>query len=560
MSFDANLSNKLAQAGATKSSGVSKQAKSSASGGAEKLLDDSSSIFEALSQADDGAEVTKSSVKKHFQKAGEKGLGSAQQRAEKEVQQQLSEFSKLFEASEQADDGVLMQGQQIEEEGEAQSGKKSDKSSKQTAFEKQAVKSGKSLSQTQQTLTKEFASLYIKYLGGSAPGSDGQVEDMETNLRKEGFSHKDIKDLQQNVKKIIREQLKQQAQEMILQETLAGKDKWEVARAKSGMGTMALLLSKKDKLGGKDMGEAQGYDSFVKEGTKEALNEVKGFVQDLYQAVVLQKDIRQMGIPKEQVQNLQQLAQRCGFNLQQNFRFIEKLREDLGLDPVDLPEEEKLVDLHDDNPDEQGGGGKNKQQQKDQKESAVPKEVLKAVDDLRGAMIQEILKAGFKTKMDLFFVERQAKKILEQHKYPTEQILKELKQEAFELAKLHYYDQLKALVHERSTLISTKSNSYQNCMKSIEECCRRLKEMAEPIGAEQLQQYFDEANGQTFEFCRREVERIDAELEVEFSEKQSTRRKQLVEVMKKCKGETKTILDPVPESTTYTERIISEAA
>jgi hypothetical protein len=463
MVLDANAANRLAQTGSQQSTSVSKQASQDAK--TDQLLDDSQSVFSALAETDNGAGVTKSEVKKFFQKAGQKGIG-LNQKHQQDIQEQLSDFSKLFDAGEQAEDAVMLQssGVATEDAPESRQAKKSAKN----AAERQAGRFARQLTGQQTSLTKEYAAIYAKYLSGTGQGSDGQIDDLETLLRKEGFSNRDVHDLQKSIKKVIRAQLKEQARDIMLEQQLSTGDMWAAAKGKHAVGALTSYLFKKEKLGGPDMGQADGFEGILREATVDSMLEVKGFIQDLYINVAMEKQIRGQGVAKENVQQIFTLANRVGFNLQENFKFLDQLRENLGLDDVKLPEEDREVDLTDDQSDD-GNSGKHKRQQTPEQEleSKVPKVVIEAVNALRNALVADMLKPGFKTKWDVYWQQKESLKAIADHGFPAESLLENIKQDALESVKLHYYQQLKDLALQRSSILQVKSATYQQCIDAI---------------------------------------------------------------------------------------------
>lgn len=385
----------------------------------------------------------------------------------------------------------------------------------------------------------KYSEAFAQFLLSPGTNFKKKIEELEFQMRQEGFTNKDILGLQQNLRQSIRSQLAGQIKESLLKKIFSKEKTFEfVMNEKELNRTLRFALDSKE-LGGWDFG---GYNKSlqgtVNEKIKDVKSDVKDFITEQLREVMIKKNLNgDTKSAENEIKDLIELGTKTGFNVNRFLAGWKATKYHLGFVPV--PSNALAQSML-------GSGMHNKKEQQNLYEFTSEDEKELLINQLRAVYMQRAMKGTFMSKLETSFKVRKLKNGLVKLGITFDELDK-IEKEGVSLARVRILGMLKEAFEERATFFELSGHAFDLVETKIKGLIKNLARLGMELTQDEIEEMRNQADEKMFDTARFELENAIISYEGNRAPSYEKKIKLLVKVMLRLKEEAgiKTDYDPI---------------
>src|SRR3989339_477518 len=377
----------------------------------------------------------------------------------------------------------------------------------------------------QPTEGKEYLKTYSQYLVNGGNELKKQVEKQERSMVENGkVKLNEMMRLRADVAKSVRQEVTKQLKEAF-QKELFSQGKLEGLIARNGVLKVADWAFLNDRIGGKHF----GLKAATEEAAVEAREEVNTFMKDELSRAVTKKMVaegREVAKAEKEINDLLQVAAKCGFDVNSFMQSASKMMVDQGLVPIfgnDLAAQAQM--------NENGGQGERQQYQYSQDEE---KDVL--MEQMRVIYMQKAISGDWRSNLEVSFKMIRTRNGLVKLGIKMEDFSR-LEREGRQLAKLKLVQMLEEGFGERASYATLKGAAWSMTEKKIKNILRNLSKLGVELDDSDLKEIRDKMNDKVFAEVEHEVNMMDGALQARDSNYLRNKRKTALQILDRLSKE-----------------------
>lgn len=370
-------------------------------------------------------------------------------------------------------------------------------------------------------MVTKYTDHYKKYLMLPNKDLDGLIKNEEELLKEFGLTTRQIKDVQQAVKKTIKQEIRGKIEDAIIQKQLSIGNKLDSLITDTRLNKFTDYFVSNLLLGGQDFGGFDdNFQGLVNKAMYFASKHLANFSIEEMESFVSCESI---GPPKTKVEKIRDFEAKVNElnSITNNPKITEEwaqiameaFMKDYGLarEKLNIPIQPfgNGVNVM---TGETGTGQSNQHHQKNGYEFDSKDEKDVFLNRLRALYLQRALNPGISTSLKTEFKIRKLKNGLMRMGVFTEILNERVQKEAEEVAKDRTMDMLKEALEERASLFDLKGTTYDLLESKIKGIFKNAEKLGLEITTEQFNKMRDEINYRMFEITKKQMELLEVRI------------------------------------------------
>jgi hypothetical protein len=380
---------------------------------------------------------------------------------------------------------------------------------------------------TKQESLEKYTSDFRRHLLGGKKDYVGLQQDELKLLKEHGVTSRQIKDIQQSIKKSIKAEVREKIKDAILVKQLSALDKFDALAADTKINQFTNKFVDNLLLGGDDFGNFDdGFQGLVNKAMYSAGKELANFaVQELEEVVIkgaLSGDDKDTKIStfEKLITDLNGITNNPKVTEEWAQAAMEGFMKNYGLsnEEKDLSDSDGLgleVDVN------TGDGSQQNPQQQDQErenhgyEFDDNDERSLLINRMRALYLQRALNPGLKTTLETEFKMRKMKNGLLRLGVYTDVLNDDVKKEADEIAGQRLMEIMTEALSERASMYELKGPAYDLVENKIKGVLKNLARVGQDMGKKAFDKIRDDVNRKIYDITKKEMEMIEVRLSEE---------------------------------------------
>ena len=383
----------------------------------------------------------------------------------------------------------------------------------------------------------------------------GQQED--ALLKEYGITSRQLKDIQIAVKKSVKEEIRNDIKDAIINKQLSLLDQYDSAAGDARLNRFTDYFVNNMLLGGQDFGNFdEGFQGMINKAMYFASKDLADFALDELGEFVMSASVDPNADRAEKIKNFEQKVSDLN-TITNNPKITEEwaqtameaMMKNLGLAKETIPDTGKTTGLS----VNVNAGDSGQQQSKREKhgyeyEEKDEKDIF--INRLRALYLQRAMSPGMRTTLDTEFKIRKLKNGLLKLGVYTDVLNERIQKEAEMVAKDNILDMLREALEERSTLYELKGPAYLLIEHKIKGILKNADKAGISIDKAEFNKLRDESNHRMFEITRKEVEMNGVRLSEMDLPQLVVRHREMMKLMSRLKDESN-MADELPGDDRY---------
>ncbi|GEM_PF-3860197 len=367
----------------------------------------------------------------------------------------------------------------------------------------------------------KYTDNYRKYLMLPNKDLDGLMKKEEELLKVMGFTSRQIKDIQQAVKKTIKMEIRGKIEEAIIQKQLSVGNKLDSLTADTRLNKFTDYFVSNLLLGGQDFGGFDdNFQGLVNKAMYFASKNLANFSIEEMEGFVIHESMDPSKTRADKIKDFESKVSELNL-ITNNPKVTEEwaqtamevFMKDYGLarEKMNLPDQVAGAGVN----VMSGGAGFNQGNQQKPKhdyefDAKDEKDIF--LNRLRALYLQRALNPGMSTNLKTEFKMRKMKNGLVRLGVFTEVLNEQVQKEAEEIAKDRTMDMLKEALEERASLYDLKGSAYDLIENKIKGVLKNADKLGMEISKDQFDSMRDEINFRMYETTKKQMELIEVRL------------------------------------------------
>ena len=370
-------------------------------------------------------------------------------------------------------------------------------------------------------LISKYTEHYRKYLMLPSKDLDGLMKNEEQLLKEFGLTSRQIKDVQQAVKKVIKQEIRGKIEDAIIQKQLSVGNKMDSLTADTRLNKFTDYFVSNLLLGGQDFGGFDdNFQGMVNKAMYFASKNLANFSVEEMEHFVTHESLDPSKTKTDKIKDFEVKVNELN-SITNNPKVTEEwaqtamevFMKDYGLakEKINLPEQTTgtAVNIM------SGGAGFGQGNQQKQKhgyefDSKDEKDIF--LNRLRALYLQRALNPGMSTSLKTEFKMRKLKNGLMRMGVFTEVLNEQVQKEATEIAKDRTMDMLREALEERASLYDLKGSAYDLLENKIKGVLKNADKLGLEISSEEFNKIRDEINYKMLETTKKQMELMEVRL------------------------------------------------
>lgn len=370
-------------------------------------------------------------------------------------------------------------------------------------------------------LITKYTDHYRKFLMLPNKDLDGLMKNEEELLKEFGLTSRQIKDVQQAVKKTIKQEIRGKIGDAIIQKQLSVGNKLDSLTADTRLNKFTDYFVSNLLLGGQDFGGFDdNFQGMVNKAMYFASKDLANFSIEEMEQFVTQESIdpSKTKVDKirdfeSKVNDLNSITNNPKVTEEWAQTAMEAFMKDYGLarEKLDIPVQAAGSGIN----VMSGGAGFNQGNQQKEKheyqfDSKDEKDIF--LNRLRALYLQRALNPGFSSNLKTEFKMRKMKNGLVRLGVFTEVLNEQVQKEAEAIAQDRTMDMLREALEERSSLYELRGSAYDLLENKIKGVLKNADRLGLEISKEQFNSMRDEINFKMYEITKKQMELLEVRL------------------------------------------------